>query len=72
MRSEVNQTTVNEGLWDKRKTARFLSISTKTLDRWLYEKRGPRGLRVGAQIRFRPTDVHAFLDSCQTVGGLSC
>lgn len=70
MRYEINsQAIAAESLWDKQAVAKFLGISVKTLDRWLYENRGPRGLKVGAHVRFRPADVHAFLESCDTLGG---
>jgi hypothetical protein len=58
-----------EDLWDKRRTARYLGISVKTLNRWLWEHRGPRGLKVGVQVRYRRDDILAYLDSCQSVGG---
>ena len=67
MRSEI--TSQVEALWDKRATAKYLGVSVKTLDRWLAERRGPRGRKVGVQVRYHPTDVQAFLESCATVGG---
>ena len=67
--SHATVTETVETLWDKRATAKYLRISVKTLDRWLAEGRGPRGLKVGVQVRYRPADVHAFLESCTTVGG---
>jgi len=63
------QATLDQTLWDKRRTAKYLGISVKTIDRWIYENRGPRGLKVGVQVRFRPADVQAYLESCSTVGG---
>lgn len=70
MRIESNsQTTGGEVLWDKRFVAKFLGISTKTLDRWMSKGRGPRGRKVGVQVRFLPVDVHAYLESCTAVGG---
>ena len=58
-----------DALWDKRAVARYLGISVKTLERWLGEGSGPRGLKVGAQVRFKPADVQAFVESCAAVGG---
>jgi excisionase family DNA binding protein len=69
MRNVTIDQAIESDLWDKIRTARYLGISPKTLDRWLYLKRGPRGFKVGSQVRFRPADVQAYLDSCQTVGG---
>jgi predicted DNA-binding transcriptional regulator AlpA len=67
--SQAAVTETVEPLWDKVRTAKFLGISVKTLDRWLAENRGPRGRRVGAQIRYTPGDVAAYLESCASVGG---
>ena len=67
--SQAAVTDTAETLWDKRATAKYLHISVKTLDRWNAENRGPRGLKVGVQVRYRPADVQAFLESCATVGG---
>ena len=58
-----------ETLWDKRKTAGYLGVSVKTIDRWIADGRGPRGIKVGSQVRYRPTDVSTFLEACKTVGG---
>ena len=67
--NDPRQATLPEALWDKRATARYLGVSVKTIDRWLSENRGPKGLKVGVQVRFRPDDVQIFLESCATVGG---
>ena len=58
-----------EALWNKDITAKYLGISTKTLDRWNAEGRGPKGRKVGFQTRYIPSDVQEFLASCATVGG---
>lgn len=63
------QVAVGEALWDKRATANYLGISVKTLDRWLSENRGPKGRKVGVQVRYKPADVQAYLESCAIVGG---
>jgi predicted DNA-binding transcriptional regulator AlpA len=72
MRHEnTSQVAVGETLWDKRATAKYLRISVKTLDRWMAENRGPKGRKVGVQVRYRPADVQAYLESCATVGGVA-
>lgn len=65
----TSQVTTGESLWDKRAVAKYLGVSPKTIDRWLSEGRGPKGLKVGAHVRFRPADVNTFLESCVTLGG---
>jgi excisionase family DNA binding protein len=55
----------------KKEAARFLNVSVKTLDRWIYEKRGPKYYKVGCLVRYRNEDLIAFLDTCPTGGGSS-
>jgi excisionase family DNA binding protein len=58
-----------ENLWSRARAAQYLGVSLRTLQRLLQEGSGPCGARVGAQIRFRPADVRAYFNSCETVGG---
>lgn len=55
----------------KKEAARFLKVSVKTLDRWIYERRGPKYYKVGCLVRYRDEDLMAFLDTCPTGGGSS-
>jgi predicted DNA-binding transcriptional regulator AlpA len=61
--------TVEGELWDKRKLARFLGVSVYKVDQWVSKKQGPRHIKVGVLVRFKPADVFAFLDSCPSGGG---
>jgi excisionase family DNA binding protein len=62
--------TSNESnLLTKKEAARFLNVSIKTLDRWIYERRGPRYYKIGALVRYRDEDLIAFLEACPTGGG---
>jgi predicted DNA-binding transcriptional regulator AlpA len=57
-------------LLDKEAVARFLQVSVKTLDRWIYEHRGPKCYKVGGVlVRYRYEDLIAFLEACPTGGG---
>jgi predicted DNA-binding transcriptional regulator AlpA len=72
MRHEkTTQPTTNtiEPLWDKQTTAKYLGISTKSLDRWIATHRGPRARRMGGRIRYTPADVLAFVENCEALGG---
>jgi excisionase family DNA binding protein len=62
---------VPEPLWNKRDVARYLGISPATLSIWVHERRGPRFIKVGPLVRFRPADVYAYLESCPGGGGLA-
>jgi predicted site-specific integrase-resolvase len=39
----------------------LLSVSERTLEYWRYQGRGPAFVRVGKRVRYRLSDVEAFL-----------
>ncbi|WP_442946329.1 helix-turn-helix domain-containing protein [Oerskovia sp. USHLN155] len=43
--------------------AGHLGVSERTVYRWCAERTGPTALRVGSSLRFRPTDVEAWLET---------
>ena len=43
--------------------AELLKVPVATVYRWRYRGDGPRGIRVGRYVRYRLSDVEAFLDS---------
>ena len=43
--------------------ADFLSVPLGTLYQWRSRGGGPKGIRVGKHLRYRMTDVDAFLDA---------
>lgn len=42
--------------------AAWLGISENTLRYWRHVHRGPRSLSVGGAVRYRPSDVEAWLE----------
>jgi predicted DNA-binding transcriptional regulator AlpA len=52
---------VSATLLSPEKVAVFLSVPVKTLYQWRYKGVGPRGLRIGRHLRYRPADVEAWL-----------
>lgn len=40
----------------------WLGIPVSTLYQWRYRGVGPRSIRVGRHLRYRPSDVEAWLD----------
>jgi excisionase family DNA binding protein len=48
--------------------AKELNLSLASLRRWRLEKRGPRFIKVGSLVRYRPEDVEAWLASLPTGG----
>lgn len=41
----------------------LLSVSEKTLAHWRLNGNGPKYTKLGRAIRYRPTDVDAFVDA---------
>jgi excisionase family DNA binding protein len=60
-----------DSLWDKKKLAKFLDVSVSTVDQWITQKRGPRYIKVGVLVRFKPADVHEFVEQCRPDGGVA-
>jgi predicted DNA-binding transcriptional regulator AlpA len=44
--------------------ARYVGISPKTLNDWRSAGRGPSYLKIGTLVRYRQSDLDAFLDAC--------
>lgn len=49
--------------------AEYLKVPIKTIYNWRSDGSGPRGIRVGRHVRFRRTDIEAWLDR-NTEGGV--
>jgi excisionase family DNA binding protein len=43
-------------------TAEFLRCSVSSLNKWRVSGRGPRFVRIGTRVRYRATDVAAFIE----------
>jgi excisionase family DNA binding protein len=57
-----------ENLLDKKQVADLLKISVKTLDAWISQGRVPQPLRIGRMIRFRQSEVQAFIQNLSAGG----
>jgi predicted DNA-binding transcriptional regulator AlpA len=42
--------------------AAFLNIRPATLEQWRWSGRGPRYIKIGRSVRYRLTDLNAYLD----------
>ena len=49
-------------LWNTSLTARHLGVSTGTLRRWRAAGVGPPARKLGNLVRYRPADVHAWVE----------
>jgi excisionase family DNA binding protein len=50
-------------LKNKREAARYLGISVGTLERMIASGRGPRLIRIGMLVKFRPEDLAAYVEA---------
>jgi excisionase family DNA binding protein len=53
---------VDEALMTAEEVARYLGVPLPTLYMWRYVGRGPRASKVGRWLRYRRSDVDAWLD----------
>ena len=53
-------------LIDKKQTAELLTISVKTLDLWTRQNKGPKPIRIGRLVRFKHSEVEAFIENLST------
>ena len=65
LRSKLTATPTNslDGLLSEFDTARILRVTVSTIRRWRLNRQGPRYIKVGASVRYRPEDLKAYLDS---------
>jgi excisionase family DNA binding protein len=56
---------VIEKLWSVDDLASYLGVPRATIYVWSSRGIGPRGIRVGRYLRFRPADVEAWLEEAQ-------
>lgn len=61
--------TAGEPLLNEYEVARFTGMSVASVRRWRLFQRGPKYLKIGSSVRYRPEDVRAYLDTRPT-GGL--
>jgi predicted DNA-binding transcriptional regulator AlpA len=52
-----------ETLINEHEVARVTGLSIATVRRWRLLRQGPRYLKIGAAVRYRPADVMAWLES---------
>jgi predicted DNA-binding transcriptional regulator AlpA len=58
-----------DSLLKERDVARRMSVSVASVRRWRLLSQGPKFLKIGASVRYRPEDVDAWLDSRPAGGG---
>ena len=58
-----------ESLLNEHDVARITGLSVASVRRWRLLRQGPRFLKIGAAVRYKPKDVLAWLESCPSSGG---
>ncbi len=58
-----------ETLLNEYDVARITGLSVASVRRWRLLRQGPRYLKLGASVRYKPEDISAWLDSRPAGGG---
>jgi excisionase family DNA binding protein len=66
--ADVHSTTVRPRLWTPEELAEYLGVTLHCVYAWSSKGGGPRVLRVGARLRYRPADVDEWLDRVTSNG----
>jgi excisionase family DNA binding protein len=60
-------------LKNKAYAAKFLGVSVAKIDRWVMSGAGPRFVKIGRHVRFRPEDLVDFINKNVHGGrGIQC
>ena len=57
-----------EELMDEYQVAKVVGLSVASVRRWRLMRTGPRFIKIGASVRYRPQDIAAWLETCPTGG----
>ncbi len=58
-----------ENLLNEHEVARITSLSVSSVRRWRLFRQGPKYIKIGAAVRYRPEDISAWLESRPSGGG---
>jgi excisionase family DNA binding protein len=53
---------LTESLWSLKDVADYLHVPERTVYAWRATSKGPRGFRVGKYVRYKASDVEAWLE----------
>lgn len=57
-------TTEPTRLINEKQAAEMLGLSTKTMQKWRWLGEGPQWCKVGRAVKYRITDLEAYIQSC--------
>jgi predicted DNA-binding transcriptional regulator AlpA len=55
-------TDTSEPLIDEHEAAALIGVTASTMNSWRVKRVGPRFVRVGRLVRYRPSDVRSYID----------
>jgi predicted DNA-binding transcriptional regulator AlpA len=58
-----------ESLLNEHDVARITGLSVASVRRWRLLRQGPRFIKLGAAVRYKPEDLSAWLKCCPSGGG---
>jgi predicted DNA-binding transcriptional regulator AlpA len=58
-----------ESLLNEHDVARIIGLSVASVRRWRLLRQGPKYLKIGTAVRYRPEAISEFLESRPTGGG---
>jgi len=58
-----------ETLLNEHDVARITGLSVASVRRWRLYRQGPKYLKIGAAVRYKPEDISAWLESRPSGGG---
>lgn len=67
MKTDTNPLSVLDPLVTITELAEYLGVPVKTIYEWRQSGRGPVGIRIGRHLKFRLSDVQAWVDSQRDV-----
>jgi excisionase family DNA binding protein len=57
-----------QNLLTEKEVAKQIGVSLASLRRWRLERRGPRFIKVGALVRYRPEDLEQWMETLPAGG----
>ena len=60
--SSTAKETIIDQLLDTLEVARLIGVHPQTLSTWRSQSQGPRWIKVGRKVKYRPNDVGDWLD----------
>ena len=65
----ATQNNTLQALLNEHDVARITGLSVASVRRWRLLRQGPKYIKIGAAVRYRPEDIGAWLASRPTGGG---